>query len=36
MDRVIPNFTSLPEALARTAAAANGHSRQAQPRLPGS
>ena len=27
MDRVIPNFTSLPEALARTAAAANGHSR---------
>jgi anti-sigma B factor antagonist len=36
MDRVIPNFTSLPEVLARTAAAANGHSRQAQPRLPGS
>jgi anti-sigma B factor antagonist len=29
MDRVIPNFTSLPEALARTTATANGHSRQA-------
>jgi anti-sigma B factor antagonist len=28
MDRVIPNFTSLAEALAQTAAAANGHSRQ--------
>ena len=28
MDRVIPNFTSLPEALAQTAASANGHSRQ--------
>ena len=28
MDRVIPNFTSLPEALAQTAATANGHSRQ--------
>ena len=28
MDRVIPNFTSLPEALVRTAATANGHSRQ--------
>jgi anti-sigma B factor antagonist len=28
MDRVIPNFTSLPEALARTAASANGRSRQ--------
>ena len=27
MDRVIPNFTSLPEALARTAVTANGHSR---------
>jgi anti-sigma B factor antagonist len=27
MDRVIPNFTSLPEALARTTATANGHSR---------
>jgi anti-sigma B factor antagonist len=36
MDRVIPNVTSLPEALARTAAAANGHSRQAQRRPPGS
>jgi anti-sigma B factor antagonist len=36
MDRVIPNFTSLPEALARTAVTANGHSRQAQPRSPGS
>ena len=36
MDRVIPNFTSLPEALARTAATANGHSRQAQPSSPGS
>jgi anti-sigma B factor antagonist len=30
MDRVIPNFTSLPEALAQTAATANGHSRQRQ------
>jgi anti-anti-sigma factor len=29
MDRMIPNFTTLPEALARTAAIANGHSRQA-------
>jgi len=29
MDRVIPNFTSLPEALARTTATANGYSRQA-------
>jgi anti-sigma B factor antagonist len=28
MDRVISNFTSLPEALAQTAASANGHSRQ--------
>ena len=28
MDRVIPNFTSLPEALVRTAATANGRSRQ--------
>jgi anti-sigma B factor antagonist len=28
MDTVIPNFTSLPEALAQTAAAANGRSRQ--------
>jgi len=28
MDRVIPNFTSLPEALGRTAAIANGRSRQ--------
>jgi anti-anti-sigma factor len=28
MDRVIPNFTSLAEALAQTAATANGHSRQ--------
>jgi len=28
MDRVIPNFTSLPEALGRTAATANGRSRQ--------
>ena len=28
MDRVIPNFTSLAEALAHAAAAANGHSRQ--------
>ena len=27
MDRVIPNFTSLAEALAQTAAAANGHGR---------
>jgi anti-sigma B factor antagonist len=29
MDRVIPNVTSLPEALARTTVTANGHSRQA-------
>jgi anti-sigma B factor antagonist len=36
MDRVIPNFTSLPGALAGTAANANGHNRQAQPRSPGS
>jgi anti-sigma B factor antagonist len=36
MDKVIPNVTSLPEALARTAATANGHSRQAQPSSPGS
>lgn len=36
MDRVIPNFTSLPEALAQTVATANGHSRQAQPCSPGS
>jgi anti-sigma B factor antagonist len=36
VDRVIPNFTSLPEALARTAATANGHSSQAQPSSPGS
>ena len=28
MDRVIPNFTSLAEALAQAAATANGHSRQ--------
>ena len=28
MDQVIPNFTSLAEALAQTAATANGHSRQ--------
>ena len=28
LDKVIPNFTSLPEALAQTAASANGHSRQ--------
>ena len=28
MDKVIPNFTSLPEALAQTPATANGHSRQ--------
>jgi anti-anti-sigma factor len=28
MDRVIPNFTSLPDALAQTAGTANGHSRQ--------
>ena len=28
MDTVIPNFTSLAEALAQTAASANGHSRQ--------
>ncbi len=28
MDRVIPNFTSLAEALARTAATVNDHSRQ--------
>jgi anti-sigma B factor antagonist len=28
MDRVIPNFTTLAEALAQTAAAPNGHSRQ--------
>ena len=34
MDRVIPNFTSLPEALARTTATANGHSRRAQPSSP--
>jgi hypothetical protein len=36
MDRVIPNFASLPEALTRTTATANGHSRQAQPCSPGS
>jgi anti-sigma B factor antagonist len=36
MDRMIPNVTSLPEALARTAATANGHSRQTQPSSPGS
>jgi anti-sigma B factor antagonist len=30
MDKVIPNVTSLPEALARTAATANGHSRRTQ------
>ena len=36
MDRMIPNVPSLPEALARTAATANGHSRQAQPSSPGS
>jgi anti-sigma B factor antagonist len=36
MDRVIPNVTSLPEALARTAATANGHSRRPQPASPGS
>jgi anti-sigma B factor antagonist len=35
MDRVIPNFTTLPEALARTTAAANGR-RQVQPSSPGS
>ena len=35
MDRVIPNVTSLPEALARTAATANGHGRQPQPASPG-
>src|SRR5580693_3122733 len=29
MDRVIPNFTSLPQTLARTTATANGYSRQA-------
>ena len=34
MDRVIPNVTSVPEALARTTATANGHSRQAQPSSP--
>ena len=28
MDRVIPNFTTLAEALAQTAACVNGHSRQ--------
>ena len=28
MDRVIPNFTTLAEALAQTAATANGHSPQ--------
>ena len=28
MDRVIPNFTTLAEALAQTAACSNGHSRQ--------
>jgi anti-sigma B factor antagonist len=28
MDKVIPNFTSLPEALAQTPATADGHSRQ--------
>jgi anti-sigma B factor antagonist len=36
MDKVIPNVTSLPEALARTAATANGHSRRPQPASPGS
>ena len=35
MDRVIPNVTSLPEALARTAATANGHGRGTQPASPG-
>ena len=35
MDRVIPNFTSLPEALTRTTATANGHICQAQPSSPG-
>jgi hypothetical protein len=28
MDRMIPNFTSLPDALTQTAATANGRSRQ--------
>jgi len=36
MDRVIPNVTSLPEAMVRTAATANGRSRRPQPALPGS
>ena len=35
MDKVIPNFTSLSEALTRTTATANGHIRQAQPSSPG-
>jgi anti-anti-sigma regulatory factor len=34
MDKVIPNVTSLPEALARTAATANGHSRRTQSSSP--
>ena len=36
MDRMIPNVTSLPEAMVRTAATANGHSRRPQPASPGS
>ena len=36
MDRVIPNVTSLPEAMVRTAATANGRSRRPQPASPGS
>ena len=35
MDKVIPNVTSLPEALVRTAVTANGHSRRTQPSSPG-
>ena len=36
MDRVIPNVTSLPEAMVRTAVTANGRSRLPQPASPGS
>jgi anti-sigma B factor antagonist len=36
MDRVIPNVTSLPEAMVRTAATSNGHSRRPEPASSGS
>ena len=36
MDKVIPNVTSLPQALARTAATANGYGRRTLPSSPGS